>query len=236
MITENLLQKKINITNVSNRYVDIACTSATVRMEKLRYELFDIIQKDSQRFNYEELLSIDLKLKKTLMHNFDYHYFLNLNFGAELCFNNTYVFSNCTFTNCTFSGCVISTANFVECKFYDCYFYEVQLECNTDKNTRLIFGGCHGHEEFAILSAKEITAQEQNDNEKIILEYFWSGSRYSRGKVHHQNIMKNHSEEEKAKMSITLENLRKEQVLYKEGQFWALNMVKIKEIRGKLGR
>jgi hypothetical protein len=236
LITNNIINSKIKINEISSRHIDIACTSTSVRSIDVRSKLYNFISLYSNQFNYEELLNIDLKLKKDIMRNYENHYFANISFGADIEFVNEYHFSNCSFNNCTFNGCKINTSTFHECGFYECYFYNLEIKNNTKENCRLIFAGCHGYELFSKLASIEVSEESDKNYEKIILEIFWNKGRYSKIKVHQQNILKKVNADERDKILDTLTSLRRDGILFKDGQYWVLNSERIKDIRGKLGK
>ncbi len=237
LISDTIRENLMNIDNISNRHLDIACTSAAVRSELVRNDLYNKIKDIFKNLNYEEQLNIDIKLQKKLKQNYTGHYFENMSFGSEINFDGEFWFQECIFKRCTFNACRISTSSFRECNFYECIFYNLSVDGDAREDCRLNFAGCYGHEELQELSKfQPSNVPEKRNYKKYILEQFWSSGRYAKGKVHQQVVLKEIVHEEKGLFEDAIEELKKEDIISKDGQFWVINKEKMKEVREKLGK
>lgn len=222
--------------NIDSKYIDIACTAYASRSENKRDELYRKISPFIGKFNYEQRLDVELKLVSTIKQDYIDHYISNRTFNADIYFDGKYKFNRCTFRNCTFNECAVVTSAFSECIFYNCRFYNMVVLRDTDFNCKLIFSGnCIGHEQFAQESSFEEKIINDDNYEKCILRKYWcSGGRYSKGRLPEAYILRNMNPEDRQGYEIALENLKKEDFIYKEGHYWYLNKEKIKEIKDVL--
>lgn len=237
LIGDNILANEKILEKMDGKYIEIACTAFASRSEEKREALLNKTMPYIKSLNYEQQLDIELKLAYTIQRDYVEHYFSNRVFSADIYFDGSYRFENCTFRNCTFKECFIMTSAFQDCHFYDCKFYGVIIERDTDTNCRLIFSSnCLGHEEFAEKAAheEELFSENVNYEKKVLSRYWGNGDRYSKGRLPEMLLLRTHSEEERRGIEEALDNLKKKDLMYKEGHYWFMNKDKIKEIKEML--
>ena len=233
LIGDNILKDTNILENMDGKYLEIACTAYASRSEEKREQLLQTANPYIRRLNYEQQLDIELKLAYTINRDYVQHYFSNRFFNPDVFFDGSFKFQNCTFRNCTFKECFIMTSAFYECHFYDCKFYDVIIERDTTENCNLIFSAnCIGHEEFAKLTAyEEEVICDESYEKKVLSKYWGNGNRFSKGRLPEMLLLRTHSVEERNGIQAALENLKKQELLFKEGHYWLVNKDKIKEIK-----
>lgn len=233
-IGENLIESVELLNIVDAKYIDIACTAFASRNIENKYNLMKCIRSRLGSLNYEQQISIEIKLLSTIGHDYWQHYFSNYSFNTDVFFDGNYKFINCTFQNCVFYECIIMTSAFQECSFYDCKFYNVTILRDTVNNCRLIFSdNCIGAEEFIKEAMYEMQeAIQVIDYEKEIMKKFWkAGGRYSKGRLPEMLLLKSMTPEERQGLEDALESLKKRGCLTKEGHYWFVNMDEIGQIK-----
>lgn len=237
LIGDNIIQDDKVLENMDGKYLEIACTAYASRSEEKREKLLNTAIANIRRLNYEQQLEIELKLAYTIKRDYNQHYFSNRFFNPDVFFDGSYRFENCTFRNCTFKECFIMTSAFDNCHFYDCKFYDVIIERDTSENCRLIFSSnCIGHDEFARLAShEEAVIVEENYEKKVLSRYWGNGDRFSKGRLPEMLLLRTHSAEERNGIEDALENLKRKELMFKEGHYWFMNKEKIKEIKEILG-
>ena len=237
-IGEIMIEKKINMEEVGEKYIDIACTAYASRSSINKAKLLDVVLPYIRKLNYEQQFDVELKLASTIQQDYKEHYFSNRSFNQDIYFDGKYKFQNCTFRNCTFNKCYLMTSAFEECSFYDCRFYDISVLRDTNYNCRLIFSNnCSGYEIFAEKAAHEDPLIVEENYEKVILSKFYnSRSQVLRDALHERVLLNTKDSQKHQELERTLENLKKENILFKYNHQWVINKEKIGEIRNILGK
>ncbi len=237
-IGDIIIENSSRIEDMDFKYIDFACTAFACRSNEKKEALFDVVEKVTSNMNYGQRLDIELKLNSTIKSDYSNHFIANRIFGSEICFDGSFVFNKCTFSGCTFKDCALVTSSFNECNFFNCKFYDVIVLRDTESNCHLSFSdNCFGQEQFAKEASYEAPISTDDGNvEDIILRRFWgSGDRYSRGRLSEAYVLKKMTSENTREYKEALENLRKSELLVKDGHSWYLNKENIKKIKERLG-
>lgn len=237
LIGDNILQDDSILEEMDGKYIDIACTAYASRSEEKKEQLLNRVLPHIRRLNYEQQLDTEIKLANTIQRDYEGHYFSNRSFNADVFFDGKYVFRRCTFRNCLFKECIFVTSAFEECSFYDCKFYNIEVMCDTSVNRKLIFSAnCIGHEELMRAASYEEEIVVNDDYEQIVLKKYWgTGNRFSKGRLPEMLLLRTQDEETRKGIVEALENLKRKELLFKEGHYWFVNREKMKEIKEILG-
>lgn len=232
-IGDNILSDNSILEDMEGKYIEIACTAYASRSEEKREQLLFAVMPFIRRLNYEQQLEIELKLSYTIKRDYNHHYFSNRVFNSDIYFDGDYLFRDCTFRNCTFKECFIMTSAFQNCHFYDCKFYNIIVERDTTNNCNLIFSAnCLGYEEFAEKAAHEDEVLTDENYEKKVLSRYWgTGNRFSKGRLPEMLLLRTHSEDERKGIEEALENLKRKDLMFKDGHYWFMNKDRIKDIK-----
>lgn len=235
-IGEVMIETPSIINNMTPEFIDIACTAFASRSEEEKEKLYTTISNGIEHLNYMQQFDIEIKLTSTIKRNYYGHYIRNYEFGNDIYFDGTFIFKNCTFTNCTFNETIIMTSAFYECSFINCRFYKPVILRDTSENRFLTFlGNCVGFSYFAQEAAYSDIINGETDYEKIILRKYWTeNDRYSKGRIKEVVLLKSNTQDEREQLQSSLNNLKKKDILSKEGHYWYLNKEKITEIKSYL--
>lgn len=231
-IGEVMIENPTFISTMNPEFIDIACTAYASRCDEEKEKIYSVLSGSIERLSPIQQFDTEIKLTSTIKHNYYGHYIRNYEFGNDIYFDGSYMFKNCTFTNCTFNETILCTSSFSECSFINCRFFKPVIWRDTCENRSLIFlGNCTGFESFAHEAAYTDVIMEETNYEKIILRKYWTETeRYSKGRIKEVVLLKSNTQDEREQLEQALENLKREDILSKEGHYWYLNKEKISEI------
>lgn len=235
-IGEAIIKGIVEPMKINRQYIDISATAMVAKGYADKITYYKKIKSVLGHMNYEQQLDIELRLLGTIDHNYENQYISNYNFGDTVVLVGCYRFQNCTFQNCTFERCLISTSLFDGCTFINCKFYDVLIDKDTVENCRLIFyGDCVGHEDFVMAAEGTCSADNQEkDYEVEVLNRFRKGR--ALGQMRIQDLLiKSATAEQRDKLLLALESLKRKNYISKDGHYWILNRDYIIEIKEMLG-
>lgn len=236
LIAEAISEDNKLVNYLSERLTSIMCTTISICLDDKRCNIFNLISKQIESFSVDKQLFIDFSLMKTISRNYKDCFFSNCYINEEIFFDGNYAFTNCTFQSCTFNKCKIKTDAFNMCAFQDCNFYGVDVYASADIIGECTFFRCSGHEKFEKYFQKEDAEETYTvDYCQYILGKFWS-KRYSKGRVHVNDLKSGIAHVEIPAFDDALVQLKKKNLLYKEGALWCINKDKMKEIKTLLGK
>lgn len=231
-IGEVMIEHPDFISTMNPEFIDIACTAYASRCDEEKEKIYSVLSDSIERLSPMQQFDTEIKLTSTIKHNYYGHFIRNFEFGNDIYFDGSYEFKNCTFKNCTFHETYLTTSAFSECTFISCRFYNPVIWRDTCEHRDLIFlSNCTGHDFFEKEASYTDSIAEETNYEKIILRKYWTETeRYSKGRIKEVVLLKSNTQDEREQLEHALENLKREDILSKEGHYWYLNKEKISKI------
>lgn len=231
--------KKIQLTEIKEKYWDLMITAYSVCCDQKRSELYNLLENSGLHFSAGMQLNSDTLLKKCVCHTYKDQYFDSVQFQKYTIIGSE-SFANCTFTSCIFDKCIISSDAFWECKFYGCQFYDVEIEKKQVWDCNLIFSNCNGIDELRRAANQKpvfIPVTEKELYEKKVLEQYWRpGSDHADHRRVFDTLFKGYSQQDYPGISDAIDRLCSEGILLRKNYCIELNFSQINKIKNILGR
>lgn len=237
MIAKAILEEKMPVNELQGKYLDLLITSYSSYSLEKRKKMYNILKPILEKESAQRQLSASILLNDRVNGDFSGEYFDGILFSKKLPITDT-TFVECIFSDCIFDQCIINTDVFKCCQFYNCSFYDVEVILGDTLNCELSFLACFGHDNFAKLSHRVEKAETNTiDYNKLVLEQFWKPG-YERAEPNraYAALLKGFASNEKQKISETIEDLVRKNILIKKIRVYELNFEKIDEIREIIGR
>lgn len=248
-IAKDILRTEQEWIASDERFVEPAIISYTSRNEKQRQELWLGLETMTEFLSKSDKLRYEFcMLGEILSDSYCQSSFMSLNLSSVSLFSNTLV-SDITFTDCVFTNVKIylnniEEATFISCKFYDCEVEELMANAGS-----LLFLNCVDNnnfieriENFDVDGKAEIETEFVDDLTSLILSRFWRVGSASLDRLHIPlaSIIKAGQAHEYSKREITLRLKMLKRLSFLEdandGEYVAINRLKIAEIKALLGK
>ncbi|TLS54134.1 hypothetical protein FE782_01955 [Paenibacillus antri] len=234
----NAMCEKDELDIMDIKFIDLACTSYSIRDQQQRELLYKKIQSISLAFSNEENFDVDVRLMNRLTR--DYRDMMQNEINLKEFQFDSYkivssVFYSSTFSNMNFKKSTFSKTSFIDCKFYNCIF-----ENDINEEREIQFINCSGSDSDSFIDIIDkqhsvITSIDEIielEFEKIVIEQFWpSGKAGGQPKRHYRTLFYGVDHNLHPLIEQAIQRLRKRDILHREGEIYSLNYGKSYEIK-----
>lgn len=242
LIGDAILEKDLEIKEVTDKYLNLVLTAYVVESEEKRKKIYEVINSSKIQMSTEQKLILDMNLIEKLNHDFVDEYIAGVTFRSTFDMKTGRYFYNCVFESCTFENNSLENVMFEGCHFINCIFYNVEIISKGTIEEESIFISCIGHEKLSdelhqsISGNTKANSDEQN-YEKIVLEQFWmKGSNAADPRKTYRTLCKGVKQKDKAKILAAVDVLIHRNILTRRTYCLELNFSKMTEIKAILGR
>ena len=242
LIGDAILEKDIDIKDVSEKYLNFAISSYAAECASKREQLCKIICDYKKEISTEQKLSLDINLSGSLQHDYVDEYIANTVFEAVFDMQTEHYFYNCVFEACVFDKNEIENILFEGCHFINCVFYELKIIQKGIIEEKSTFISCSGYEslqraqDMSMKQSKGVQEKDELHYERIVLEQFWMKGSTLAPRRTHRTLLKGVKQQDKAHMLVAIQNLLKMDLLKQLTYCLEINYAKLAEIKAILGR
>lgn len=242
LIGDAILEKDLDIKDVSEKYLNFAISSYAAESADKRTRLCEIICDYKKDISTEQKLSLDINLSGSLQHDYVDEYISNTVFESVFDMQTEHYFYNCVFEACVFDKNEIENILFEGCHFINCVFYEMKINRKGILEEKSIFISCSGYEslqqaqDMSIKRTKVIEEKDEMYYERIVLEQFWMKGSTLAPRRTHRTLLKGVKQQDKAHMLVAIQNLLKMDLLRELMYCLEINYAKLADIKRILGR
>jgi hypothetical protein len=221
----------------SERVLDLSTFAYSARSLERRTALYRAVEPMLPALTTLERLSTNLRLKNSIDFDIRADTIEGVHFnGCRLGLVHTIqgsVFVNCTFKGVHFFGRGISNCGFVQCRFYDCIaegsatsIWHKSCVSSPDENFLDLF------------SERPAQIDRVSDVLEVdVLRQFWpKGRAHSSNRLSKRTIYRGFAPDQRNQIDQALESLRLAGLLRIEADVVHINIAKISDIRGRIGR
>ncbi len=237
MIAEAVMKKRLSISSLKGKYLDISISSYSSYGKKSRLLFYEAVKPMIASVSGTSRLKYEIDLLDATSTEYKDMYFERFIFkrGTQLIKDRTFI--NCTFIDCTFRRCTIKPSAFAGCQFFNCTFYNDEI-IGGQSECGLVFFSCSGHE--ALEERAKIQVEEIDDGinyERVVLEQFWRpGAEWADIHRGYRTLFRGVSQGERQNISDAIESLIRKNILIKGSKSIALNTDMLEEIKKILER